>query len=184
VSGPVETEIKIPFPSGAADALRLIEQNGYRMLSPRTLESDQVFDRSDQTLRRAVQLLRLRSAAGQSILTYKGPVLRSRHKSREEIETSCSSREALEQILERLGYAPSFRYQKYRTTFGAMGESGKVLLDETPIGVFLELEGPADWIDRTALRLGFAGTDYVTRSYASLYQEYLQHHGGPPDMIF
>jgi adenylate cyclase class 2 len=184
VNGPVETEIKIPFPGGAAEAFRLIERQGYRMLAPRTLESDQVFDRSDQTLRRAGQLLRLRSAAGRSILTYKGPALPSRHKSREEIETSCSSAEALEQILERLGYTPSFRYEKYRTAFRAMGESGTVLLDETPIGVFLELEGPADWIDRTALRLGFAETDYVTRSYASLYQEYLQHHSGPPDMLF
>jgi adenylate cyclase class 2 len=184
VNGPVETEIKIPFPAGAAEALRLIEQRGYQMLSPRTLESDQVFDRPDQTLRRAGQLLRLRSAAGQSILTYKGPALPSRHKSREEIETSCSSPESLQQILERLGYTPSFRYQKYRTTFRAMDEPGIVVLDETPIGVFLELEGPADWIDRTALRLGFAETDYVTRSYASLYQEYLEQHGGSPDMLF
>ena len=184
MTGPIETEIKIPFPVGAAEALRLIQERGYPLVSPRTLESDQVFDLPDQSLRRAGQLLRLRSAGGQSILTYKGPVLPSRHKSREEIETSFSSSAALEQILERLGYTPSFRYQKYRTAFRTVGESGTVFLDETPIGVFLELEGPADWIDRTAIHLGFAESDYVTRSYASLYASHLEHHLGPRDMLF
>ena len=184
MTGPIETEVKIPYPGPAADALRLIQERGYHLVSPRTLESDQVFDLPDQSLRRAGQLLRLRSAGGQSILTYKGPALPGRHKSREEIETSLASPEQLVQILERLGYRPSFRYQKYRTAFRAMGESGTVFLDETPIGVFLELEGPENWIDSTAVRLGFADKDYVTRSYASLYQTYLQDHLGPPDMLF
>jgi adenylate cyclase class 2 len=184
VTGPIETEIKIPFPSGAGEAVRLIEESGYRLLSPRTLQSDQVFDRPDRALRNAGELLRLRSAGGKCILTYKGPALRARHKSREEIETSFSSCEELARILERLGYAPAFRYQKYRTAFRAMGESGTVFLDETPIGVFLELEGAEDWIDGTAIRLGFTEKDYVVLSYASLYQAYLQRNDGPSDMLF
>jgi adenylate cyclase class 2 len=184
VTGPIETEVKISFRAGAAEALRLLQERGYQVFSPRTLESDRVFDRPDLELRRSGRLLRLRSAAGQWTLTYKGPTLDNRYKSREEIETSASSGEALVQILEKLGYAPSWRYEKYRTGLRAMGESGTVFVDETPIGVFLELEGQEDWIDRTSLRLGFAPTDYITASYAALYREYLQTHDVPPDMIF
>jgi len=62
---------------------------------------------------------------------------------------------------------------------------GEVALDETPIGLFLELEGPEDWIDSTATRLGFAETDYITSSYSSLYQDYLPlHPGAPSNMVF
>jgi adenylate cyclase class 2 len=57
---------------------------------------------------------------------------------------------------------------------------GLVTLDETPIGAFLELEGPSYWIDQTATQLGFSGDEYITRSYATLYQEYLRAHPEAP----
>ena len=94
---------------------------------------------------------------------------------------------AFGQILTRLGYQPSFAYEKFRTTFRAAGEEGIVTLDETPIGDFLELEGPGSWIDQTAITLGFGSADYITSSYAALYDEYRriasatvpQQHGVP-----
>ena len=53
------------------------------------------------------------------------------------------------------------------------------------MGVFLELEGPADWIDQTAARLGLSEAEYLTQSYASLYQEYRRSKpGAPVDMTF
>lgn len=118
-------------------------------------------------------------------MTYKGPGRRERHKSREEIEFEVSNPENFHQVLERLGYTPGFRYEKYRTKFAASGEPGIVTIDETPIGVFLELEGPAQWIDRTAARLGLSEAEYLTHSYAALYQEYRRSKPhAPPDMIF
>jgi adenylate cyclase class 2 len=58
-------------------------------------------------------------------------------------------------------------------------------LDETPIGDFLELDGPSYWIDETAARLGFSGEEYVTCSYYTLYQEYLRAHPeAPRNMTF
>ncbi len=184
MTGPFETEVKIPI-KDVETAQRLIESGGYRVVEPRTLQSDQVYDSPDSSFRESGRLLRLRSENGGAILTYKGPVVRGLpHKSREELETSAADGATLRLILERLGFVPSFRYEKYRTTFRAAEEPGIVVLDETPIGVFLELEGPGYWIDRAAETLGFGAKDYVTASYATLYSDFLKQHGGPPDMVF
>jgi adenylate cyclase, class 2 len=183
----IETEIKIRFERGSPeDARELIERRGYTVIEPRTLENDQVFDRDSTELRNADQLLRLRRSGSRATVTYKGPATRERYKSREEIEFDVSDAVAFQLVLDRLGYTPRFRYEKYRTKFAAPPpEPGIVTIDETPIGIFLELEGPAEWIDRTAARLGFAHSEYCTASYAALYREYLRSHlGAHPNMVF
>jgi adenylate cyclase class 2 len=180
-----EVEIKIPFDRSPREARDLIERSGYVLHEPRVLESDQIFDRGVGELRNGDQLLRLRRSGVRSTVTYKGPAARGRHKSREEIEFDVSDAAAFELVLDRLGYTPRFRYEKYRSKFQAPGEPGIVTIDETPIGVFLELEGPADWIDSTAARLGFSSSQYSTASYAALYREYLRSHDGAPEnMVF
>ena len=181
----IETEVKIRFPHGPDAARALIERTGFRLKQDRTLESDQVFDRPDEELRRSDQLLRLRTAGDRATVTYKGPGRSQRHKSREEIEFDVTDPIHFSAVLERLGYQPRFRYEKFRTKFAAPDEPGEVTIDETPIGVFLELEGPPDWIDQTAARLGLSESAYLTRSYASLYQEYRRANpGAPVDMTF
>lgn len=166
-----ETEIKLRARDTAALRAR-IEELGYRVSVPRTLEADQLYDRDDQQLRRADQILRLRTRGNRSTLTYKGPAQRLPHKSREELELDISDGGTFARILAALGYEPTFRYEKYRTTFAAEGQPGLITLDETPIGEFLELEGEAEWIDETAERLGFTSADYVIESYAALYRRY------------
>ena len=178
----IETEVKIPFPAGATQARELMERHGYALSEPRTLESDQLFDRGAE-LRAADHLLRLRRAGSRSTVTYKGPAVRERYKSREEIEFDVSDASAFELVLNRIGYTPGFRYEKYRTKFAA--SPGIITIDETPIGVFLELEGPAGWIDETALRIGFSPSEYCTSSYAALYREHMgSHEGAPANMVF
>lgn len=182
---PTETEIKLRV--GELVTMRhRIEELGYSVKIPRTLESDQLYDRGDQSLRHSDQILRLRTRGSRSTLTYKGPAQRAPHKSREELEVDISDGATFERILDALGYQATFRYQKFRTTFAAEGQPGLVTLDETPIGEFLELEGEADWIDRTAASLGFELSDYVTASYASLYREYCAQNPAamPNAMVF
>ncbi len=70
------------------------------------------------------------------------------YKVRIETESKVEDGRALAEIFTRLGYGPAFRYEKYRTEYTHGG--GHLVLDETPIGVFAELEGPTDWIDRSA----------------------------------
>jgi len=185
----VETEIKLRWAGSATDARAHIETQSYRVIEPRTLESDQLFDRATGELKQGDQILRLRrigpADGARATVTYKGPAIRERYKSREEIEFQVSDAEAFTHMLERLGYLPGFRYEKYRTKFATAGEPGIITLDETPIGVFLELEGAKSWIDHTAARLGFALSAYSTASYAALYRAYRQENEeSPPDMTF
>jgi adenylate cyclase class 2 len=73
-------------------------------------------------------------------------------------------------LLAAVGLRPTFRYEKIRSSFRiAALPRLHVELDETPIGTYLELEGPPRRIDRMARQLGFAPKDYITKSYLALY---------------
>jgi adenylate cyclase class 2 len=180
----VETEIKLKIPSTEA-AARLLESAGFRISHPRALETNQLYDTPDESLRRSGKLLRLRSWDGIHMLTFKGPSVPGRHKAREEIETGLEDPQRMAAILERLGMVPGFRYEKFRTLYEISGEPGCTVIDETPIGAFLELEGDADWIDATALKLGFSPADYITASYGTLYLDHCRGRGVEAgDMVF
>jgi adenylate cyclase class 2 len=117
--------------------------------------------------------------------TFKGREIPGPHKQREEREFRASDFHEAVAVFHGLGYAPAFRYEKYRTEFARSGEPGHVTLDETPVGVLLELEGPAEWIDHTAKELGFQPGDYILKSYGRLYAEWREKHPeAPADMIF
>jgi len=88
-------------------------------------------------------------------------------------------------IQERVDFRPVFRYEKYRTEFQQPRRAGAVVLDETPIGAFVELEGPAEAIDRAAMELGFSRNDYVLKNYLVLYMEECRRRGAQPShMLF
>src|SRR6202007_2839966 len=98
------------------------------------------------------------------------------HKVREEIETEVKDGVALQGIFEGLGMSGWFSYEKYRTTMKLPGSAKwakdlMIELDETPLGTFLELEGPAEAIDRAAQELGYSKKDYIVKSYLALYLE-------------
>jgi len=179
-----EIEIKLGVPN-AADARRLLRQAGFRVLKRRVLETNVLFDNTARDLRARRCLIRIRRAGARAILTYKGAPEPGRHKSREELEVPLARPETFEAILGRLGFEPVFRYEKYRTEYRRGNQEGIVTLDETPIGVFLELEGAPDWIDRLAGELGFAERHYILASYATLYVDYCHSRGlTPQHMVF
>jgi adenylate cyclase, class 2 len=179
-----ETEVKIRLKD--ADAIRnRLRELGFAESSARQFEANTLYDTGNGELAHKGMLLRLRHTGDQSVITWKGPGESSPYKSRPELETSMGSIETLGRILERLGYRPSFRYEKYRTEFRNDDGAGVVTLDETPIGDFLELEGEGEWIDETAQRLGFAPADYLLASYGRLYLADCERRGVEPGhMVF
>ena len=165
----------------------MLTSHGFAVTKRRHFERNVVLDTEPATLRPCGELLRLRQAAGETVITYKGrSVAQARHKTREEIETTAGDFDAIVAILERLGLRLGFRYEKYRTEFARLREKGHAVLDETLIGVFLELEGTPAWIDRTARRLGFGEADYLLQSYGALWAAHCEEQGWPAgrDFIF
>jgi adenylate cyclase class 2 len=168
---PTETEIKLAVPD-VRTARKLLRAAGFAVSRRRVFESNVIFDTPRLTLRRASTLLRLRQAGGLITVTYKGRPAVAKHKSREELELTVADASTMDAIFERLGYRPVFRYEKYRTEYRLQRGAGMATLDETPVGIYLELEGAPAWIDRMARRMGFAEQDYITASYARLYLDW------------
>ena len=200
-----EREIKLRIEDLSA-LRRALAKLRARVVKPRIHERNIIFDTPESTLAKREQLLRIRTEApaGQSrkggshsVVTFKRPISAAgsgskaeRHKVREEIELDVSDGKALASIFEGLGMRGWFQYEKFRTTFRLPASQrwakGLLLeLDETPIGVFLELEGPASAIDRAAQALGFEKRDYVLANYMDLYRQYCRSRGEEPrDMLF
>ena len=176
-----ETEIKLAIASAAA-ARRRLRQLGFRVVQPRRLESNLVFDSPQRALRRRGCLLRLRRVQRRHWLTVKGPAVASRrYKIRPEWEAELSDPATARALLTALGLNPWFRYEKFRTVFAGRGRwrGGEVMLDETPIGHYLELEGSRRWIRRVARALGAVPAEFITQSYAALYADWCRRRRRP-----
>ena len=179
----IEREIKLPFPD-VAQARQLLLAAGGHPTVPRRLIDDRLFDTADQRLRRAGRALRVRRDAGRTILTTKAPAPSERVKAREELETGVGDPVMIEAILAALGYEQTFRAEKYREEF-AMPSGITAALDDTPIGVFVELEGEESAIVAVAAALGRAPADFILASYPALYQGWCRDRSVPADaMVF
>jgi adenylate cyclase class 2 len=165
---PSNQEVEIKFRVENVRALsRRLRAAGFRQITRRTRERNTLYDLPGSPLRKRGELLRLRKYGKEWLLTHKAKSKVTRYKTRVETETKIADGDKLEKILQALGYAPTFRYEKYRAEWS--DSHGHVVVDETPIGSFGEIEGPARWIDRTAERLGIVPSSYITQSYAELF---------------
>jgi adenylate cyclase class 2 len=185
-----ETEIKLEVRDPRALRRRLREL-GFRAVEARHFETNAMFDFPDLRLWKARCLLRLRRADKHWFVTFKEAPLRSRrYKIRREIDVRVEDGALLREVLETLGLREAFRYEKYRTVYtreagGSKTEAPLLVYDETPIGNYLELEGPQRWIDQVAGQLGYRPEDYITASYASLYRQKCRAGGEKPgNMVF
>ena len=149
------------------DLRRRLRESKFRLITRRTHEMNTLYDLRGQTLRERGEVLRLRKYGAEWVLTYKAKAKTGRHKTRTELETKVDDGKKIEAILLALGFTPSFRYEKFRSEWS--DGKGKVVLDETPIGIFGEIEGKSRWIDETARQLGISSSDYITQSYAELF---------------
>ncbi len=177
-------------------------------------EENVIFDTPQGGLAKHGQLLRIRTETPEVrgkpkttgpqqrvVLTFKQPMVlpagaetgsasSGSYKVRDEIEVEVAKGENLTRIFEGLGMSGWFRYEKCRTTFRLPASKAWALgllieLDETPIGTFVELEGPVAAIDRAAAELGFSKHDYLSKNYLRLYMEECRRKGVQPShMVF
>jgi adenylate cyclase class 2 len=178
----LEREIKLRFAT-PDDARAAVLAAGATPFRARRLQEDSLLDTPDGRLRAKRSVLRIRMESGKSFITFKGPVLPSTVKTREELETIAGDGPLLVRIFEELGFEVWFRYEKYREEFTL--EDVIVAIDETPIGVFVEVEGSERGIAAMAEALGRHQDDYVLDSYRGLFAGHCAQHGLPAgDMLF
>jgi adenylate cyclase, class 2 len=204
VAHPFSREIEVKLRVSDLSRLRRVLRRLRAVSSSRVFESNTLYDDARRRFRKSGRVLRLRieiptrkrtpprrtrnghlAPIQDALLTYKAPISRAgagtsrpRYKIKEEVEVHVSNARCLGRILGGLGFQPGFRYEKFRTTYRLPGlKSLIVVLDETPIGTFLELEGSKSAIDQAARSLGYAPSDYIPLTYLTLYQSECRRRG-------
>ena len=152
---------------------------GFHLDTPSTFESNTLYDTPERLLRARRELVRIRKYGERWVLTHKrvpdDGVGEDRHKHRVETETEVADGAALAEVFQSLGLGPVFCYEKWRAEWA--DAEGHCVVDETPIGIFAELEGAPEWIDRIAAGLGVAPEERLTASYGRLFDEWRAETG-------
>ena len=181
----VETEIKLRVRGGFTKIRHSLRKLGFRIIKHRAFESNTLFDNAKLSLRKHGKIVRVRRVSNHTLLTYKGPSQPSRYKKRREIEFELPYSAPIATHTHPTRLSPRIPLREVPDRVCQALQPGKVLVDETPIGNYLELEGGPRWIDRTAKLLGFSKADYITRSYGYLYLAYCRERRiRPKDMLF
>ena len=180
----IENEVKIRI-EDLEDFLRRLEKLRPRVLSERHFEDNFVLDFPDRAIASRQCLIRVRITDNTSLLTFKGPPLpQGLFKTREELESTVGSGPVVLAILQQIGLAVWFRYQKYRREYRIVAGRKPateihVALDETPIGTFAEFEGSGVGIKQLARRMGLRQSQFLRDSYAALYVQFCAARGLP-----
>jgi adenylate cyclase class 2 len=206
-------EIELKFPIDDLERLQSrLPSLGFQLETPRTFERNTLYDTPDRVLRELKQILRIRNYGDIWTVTHKRrphPIADAgfdpapRYKVRIETETQVDDGAALASLFEQLGYIAVFRYEKYRTEWShtpspieramvaaasppsdvPLNPTFHLVLDETPIGNYAELEGPPAWIDATVSALGIDPATCLTDSYGRLFLSWKQRTGSPVDHL-
>jgi adenylate cyclase class 2 len=174
----METEVKIRVADREA-----LEQKlpvfGFARITERTLERNTLYDTPDRRLRNSRQILRIRQYGSKWVVTHKcvpaGFTEEGPHKNRVETETLVEDGPVMGKVFEALGFGPVFVYEKWRTEWA--DQLGHCVIDETPLGVYAELEGPGEWIDATASKLGIQESEFITLSYGRIFELWRDQSG-------
>ncbi len=160
-------EIEVKFLIDDLDAMRQrLLAMGATLKTPRTYEENIRLDTPEADLAQQGRLLRLRRDQRQ-ILTYKEPLPQEdpQFKVRQEYEVEVSDLAQTQALFGRLGFVPVSRYEKYRETF--QYREAEIVLDEVPVGLFMEIEGPRETIRTIAEALHL---DFSTRLLSSYHE--------------
>lgn len=115
--------------------------------------------------------LRLRKIGDFSVLTYKERIKSDDGAKRKvEFETTVADVDAMEKIIEKLGYKLSAVYEKRRKYWHL--DDVEVVLDELPFGLYMEIEGTIEAIESAEEKLGLKEIEREPRGYPRLTIKY------------
>jgi adenylate cyclase class 2 len=174
---PVEIEVKVHVADFEAVQSQL-EKIGAILTAPRVYERNVRYDDAERTFTAAHRVLRLRQDT-RVRLTFKEPSAQrlDSAQARTELEVTVSDFATMNAILGKLGYAPSWLYEKYRTTYE--WQNAEIVLDEMPYGNFVEVEGDESAIDVALQALDLSTATRIKTSYSELFFQLKARYGWP-----
>lgn len=121
-------------------------------------------------------VLRVRKTQAKTILTYKESIPSPAGiKHRIEHETEIENAEALEKIVESLGFQKNLIYEKRRKTWHF--RDVEIVLDELPFGLFMEIEGSITAIKEAEMLLDIEDFPAEHESYPRLTARFGKRNG-------
>ena len=162
---PIEIEKKYLLTQGERRTIeRRLRELGYK---PKKLEFEENTIYRGGNLEFGRRAMRIRRVKGEAILTFKQRIpTKSAIKHQQESETRVSDPESTHQILSALGFAPALIYEKRRTRWD-VGKA-KLVIDELPFGLFMEIEASERDIKRVEKLIDGAKLPAVNETYPSL----------------
>ena len=122
-------------------------------------------------------VLRLRRIGSSGLLTYKEKFpSRSDVKQHQEYETRLDNPDAMESILDAIGFVPSLVYEKRRETW-RLGKA-EIVIDELPFGLFMEIEGVEAEIRDIEGKLAIKRLKTETSTYPQLTRKHGTDYDG------
>lgn len=163
----MEIEAKLWVEDLEAARARL-EALGAALTRPRVFERNIRYEDAEGSLSPQGIVLRLRQD-DRARLTYKAPgaVRQPGLLARFEAEVEVDDFDTMDLILRQLGYHSFFIYEKYRTTYTLDG--AEVVLDELPFGLFIEIEGETEVIERIIAALDLDWSFRLVAGYTQLF---------------
>lgn len=121
-------------------------------------------------------VLRLRRVGDKAVLTYKQRFPSSSSiKHQQEDETDVADAEAMEAILDALGFTPALVYEKRRMTWRL--DNAEIVIDELPFGLFMEIEAAENEIGKIERKLAVKGL----KAEHATYPQLAERHGETQD---
>ena len=178
-----ETEVKFYIRDLKKIETHLLDWKA-RLIQSRVYEINYRYDLPDGSLKANGVVLRLRNDV-KACLTFKGPsTLVDGIFSRQELEFTVSDFGTAKNFLEALGYIQILIYEKYRVIYELA--DCLIMLDELPIGDFVEIEGSdSSGIRKLTEQIGLDFESAVGAGYAKIFDSYNSRNGLPPsDLTF
>lgn len=133
----LEIEIKARIDNAESFSAKLLAYGARELKTIR--ESDVYFNHPSRNFAKSDEALRVRTAGNESALTYKGPKIGTRSKSRFEAEVNISNPEEMQVILHKLGFTEVFCVKKERAIYEHRGVT--ICVDRVEnLGIFVEFE--------------------------------------------
>ena len=170
-------EVEVKLPADHADVRERLTELGAESLGTVT-QRDTYYDAPHREFAETDEALRIRRVSGETggetLVTYKGPLVDPDSKTRREHETGVDDDETMDGILRALGFRPAAVVEKDRERFG-LGEYTVTLDAVTDLGEYVEVETESAEVDDARAGafallddLGLDPDDQIRTSYLGL----------------